>query len=69
MGPQITGPGWDNWRNPDNEKTAFFAEYKSTGPGAKIEQRVPWSHQLSLGQSQAYSIKGILSGKDNWIVE
>ena len=69
MGPQITPVGWDNWRNPENEKTAFFAEYKSTGPGANIEQRAPWSHQLNADELKAYTIKNIFSGKDNWDAE
>lgn len=69
MGPQIIPVGWDNWRNPENEKTAFFAEYKSTGPGANIEQRVSWSHQLSADELKVYTIKNILSGKDNWVTE
>ncbi|WP_235727015.1 pectinesterase family protein [Hymenobacter siberiensis] len=34
MGAHITPAGWDNWKNPANEKTAYFAEYRSTGPGA-----------------------------------
>jgi len=66
MGLQIIPAGWDNWRNHDNEKTAFFAEYKSTGPGANATGRVPWSHQLSKNDRKAYTIKTILSGKDNW---
>ena len=31
--------GWNNWRNPKNEQTARYAEYKSTGP-APIQARV-----------------------------
>ncbi len=30
MGSHIIPEGWDNWRNPDNEKTALFAEYQSS---------------------------------------
>jgi pectinesterase len=69
MGPQILPVGWDNWRNPDNEKNAFFAEYKSTGPGANDSGRVTWSHQLTSTEIKTYTIKNILSGKDNWNVE
>jgi pectinesterase len=66
MGSHILPPGWDNWRNPDNEKTAYFAEYKSTGPGANSAGRVGWSHQLNANELKLYTIKNILSGKDNW---
>lgn len=47
--------GWDNWRNPENEKTAFFAEYKNTGEGASIDGRVAWSHQLSDEEVKDYN--------------
>ena len=69
MGAQITPIGWDNWRNPDNEKTAFFAEYESTGPGADAKGRAAWSHQLTSTELKAYTIANILSGKDGWNVE
>ncbi|WP_461451573.1 pectinesterase family protein [Mucilaginibacter sp.] len=69
MESRIVPAGWDNWRNPDNEKTAFFAEYKSTGPGAHISGRAAWSHQLTSTEIKSYTIKNILSGKDGWDVE
>jgi len=34
MGAHIASTGWDNWSNPENEKTTYFAEYHSIGPGA-----------------------------------
>lgn len=34
MGAHIVPAGWDNWSNSENEKTARFIEYDSTGPGA-----------------------------------
>jgi pectinesterase len=59
MGAHIVPIGWDNWRNPDNEKTAFFAEYKSTGPGANPAGRAAWSHQLTDAEAKYYTIKNI----------
>ncbi len=47
LGKHIVKAGWDNWRNPKNEKTARYAEYKNTGEGADISQRVSWARQLS----------------------
>lgn len=46
--------GWDNWKNPANEATAWFAESNSTGPGARIGTRVPWSHQLTLAEAKRF---------------
>ncbi|MCR8666795.1 pectinesterase family protein [Aestuariibaculum sp. M13] len=36
----IRSEGWHNWGNPENEETAFFAEYNCYGAGSKINERV-----------------------------
>ncbi|RKR81476.1 pectinesterase [Mucilaginibacter gracilis] len=56
----IKPEGWDNWRNPENEKTAYYAEYKNTGPGYQPNQRVTWSHQLTDAEASKYTMKQIL---------
>ncbi|WP_439698344.1 pectinesterase family protein [Mucilaginibacter sp. AW1-7] len=68
MGSHILKEGWDNWRNPENEKTTFFAEYQSKGNGADAKERVTWSHPLSADDFKKYTIKNILAGNDNWDV-
>jgi pectinesterase len=50
----IKPAGWDNWRDPNREKTAYYAEYKSSGPGANPEGRVKWSHQLTDDEAGKY---------------
>jgi pectinesterase len=60
IGSMIRPEGWDNWRNPENEKTAYYAEYKNTGPGYKPEQRAAWSHQLTDAEAAKYTMKQIL---------
>jgi len=62
LGNMISGAGWDNWRNPENEKTAYYAEYKDTGPGYKPAQRVTWSHQLSDDEVKLYTKALVLNG-------
>lgn len=62
----IKPEGWHNWKKPEAEKTVFYAEFNSTGSGGDVKNRVAWSHQLTKEQSKDYSIKNILSGKDNW---
>ena len=47
LGSHIVPAGWENWRNPDNEKTARYAEYNNSGEGANTKQRVSWSRQLT----------------------
>lgn len=43
MDEHVRSEGWDNWRNPDNEQTARFAEYQSSGSGARLAERVGWA--------------------------
>lgn len=47
MGKHILPVGWDNWRNPENEKTARFEEYASTGEGGDMSHRRNWSKKLT----------------------
>ncbi len=71
----IKPEGWDNWRDPAREKTAWFAEYKSKGPGAKPAARVAWSKQLTASEASQFArqrffsqaVKG-LTGKANQAV-
>ena len=66
MGDHIKPVGWDNWRNPTNEQTVRFAEYKNTGPGADLSARVKWARQLTDEEAKAYTLQNICKGKDNW---
>ena len=70
MGAHIAPAGWNPWKGdamfPDKEKTAYYAEYKSFGPGAATTERVEWSKQLTAGEAKKYTLKNILGGKDNW---
>ena len=67
MGRHIRLEGWNNWSNPDNEKTAYYAEYKSRGEGANPGKRVSWSHQLN--DISDYNISEVLKGNDGWNCE
>ncbi|MDB5252896.1 MAG: pectin esterase [Flaviaesturariibacter sp.] len=64
MGDHILPEGWNNWKNPANEATARFAEYKSTGPGANPTARAPWTKQLTDEQASRYTLKTILGTWD-----
>jgi pectinesterase len=66
LGRHITPAGWDNWRNAENEKTAYYAEYKSTGPGASPATRVAWARQLTPKEAKKYSLKQIFGGPQAW---
>lgn len=60
LGKHIVPEGWNNWKNPANEKTARYAEYNSSGPGANILARASWSRQLTGEEVKKYTIKNIL---------
>jgi pectinesterase len=66
MGAHIKPAGWDNWRNPQNEKTARYAEYNSTGPGANPDGRLPWTKQLRREEADSITIEKVLAGADGW---
>ena len=59
----ILPAGWHNWNKPDAEKTSFYAEYNSTGEGARPAERVHWSHQLTDDQAGEYTLENIFG---NW---
>lgn len=62
----IKPEGWDNWRKPENEKTARYSEYQCTGEGADRTKRVAWSKELTAEEAANYTIDNILSGDDQW---
>ena len=65
MGDHIKPEGWNHWL-PEREKTAYMAEYKSTGKGANSAARVTWSHQLTDAEVKTFSTENFLKGKDGW---
>lgn len=59
----IIEEGWNNWKNPANEATARFAEYRNTGPGADTLKRVRWAKQLTDSAAVAITYKTVFK---NW---
>ena len=64
---QIAPDGWNNWGNPENEKTTFYAEYKNTGEGADTKSRVAWSKQLSEKDVKEFTPENIFSNNNSGI--
>ena len=64
---QIAPEGWNNWSNAENEKTAFYAEYKNRGEGAATEKRVSWSRQLTDKEANEYTLQNILANANSTI--
>ena len=65
----VSPEGWNNWGNAANEKTAYYAESNSTGPGARPSARVSWSHQLTASEANQFEPAVFLAGPDHWNAE
>lgn len=59
LGNIIKPEGWHNWDKIESETTAYYAEYKNSGPGYKPDSRVKWSHQLTDEQASEYTLEKI----------
>lgn len=70
LGSHIVPEGWNPWKGdvmfPDKEKTAYYAEYESTGAGATRNGRVSWAKQLNADEAKQYTLLNILGGADKW---
>jgi PelA/Pel-15E family pectate lyase len=65
MGEHIRPEGWHQWE-PQRVKTAYFAEYKSSGKGGESQKRVEWARQLSEEDAKQFLPQNFLQGKDGW---
>ena len=63
---EMNPAGWNNWGNPANESTAWYAEVNSTGPGASATTRVPWAHHLTPAEAKQFLPAAFLAGTDHW---
>jgi len=66
MSEVIRPEGWNNWNQPDREKTSRYAEFGSTGPGANTSARVKWAKQLTEAEAKVITLQRVLAGADNW---
>jgi PelA/Pel-15E family pectate lyase len=65
MDAAIRPEGWHHWE-PHREKTAYFAEYGSTGKGASPDTRVAWARKLTDADIKQFSIEYFIGGMDGW---
>ena len=66
MADIVRPEGWNNWNQPEREKTSRYAEFASAGAGAKPNDRVKWARQLSDAEAKIITVQRVLSGADNW---
>jgi len=61
MGNHILSEGWSNWSGTGRDKTAYYAEYGNTGPGANTAKRVSWAKILTKKEAKKYTIGNIFN--------
>ena len=66
LGKHIVPAGWHNWGKQSNEETARYMEYKNTGEGANVSERVAWSKQLTKKEAEAVTVDAIFGTQSNW---
>lgn len=66
MGEHIKDEGWDNWDKPHAEKSTFYGEYNSRGPGGCMEKRVHWAKVLTDEDVKEYTLENILGTDEKW---
>ena len=66
LGKHIVLAGWHNWGKQSNEETARYMEYKNTGEGANLSERVAWSKQLTKKEAEAVTVDAIFGTQSNW---
>jgi len=68
IGAHINPEGWSTWKGSPTErlKTATYAEYNSSGPGANASAREPLSRKLTKDDARKYETKAYLKGSDGW---
>ncbi len=58
--------GWSPWGKNPEAPGAYYAEFNSTGPGARPPARVAWSHQLDAATAMQFHPEVFLAGADHW---
>jgi len=68
MGAHIEPPGWREWHPGETHslETAFYAEYNSSGPGARIAERDPHGKQLTPAEAVRFDPRRVLAGDGHW---
>ena len=66
MAEVIRPEGWHNWSKPEAEKTTFYGEFGSTGPGGVGTARVPWAHALTAADAAVLTPAQVLAGAAGW---
>ncbi|KAH7578655.1 hypothetical protein JRO89_XS01G0411200 [Xanthoceras sorbifolium] len=67
MSSVVNPAGWSNNFQTEREKTVFFGEYKSSGPGANPATRAKFTKQLTEAQARPFMVLGYIQGS-KWLL-
>lgn len=59
LGAHIRPAGWQAWSNKEDVNTTTYLEYKNYGPGARINERINWSRQLSDKEAKEITMEAV----------
>ena len=62
----LSPEGWSTWKGNNNDRTAFYAVYNNSGPGASTASLAPWTHQLTATEARQFLPENFLRGPDHW---
>lgn len=64
----IVPEGWHNWGRVENQSTARYSEYHSTGAGGAIlSSRVKWSAQLDSAAVSVITLENVMRQSSEWV--
>ena len=68
IGAHIQPAGWSEWHKGETDRlrTAYYAEFNNTGPGAHVGEREALMHALTAEEAKQFETKAWLSGADGW---
>jgi pectinesterase len=59
MAAIVAPGGWGDWNDVSRRETVRFAEYRSSGPGAKPSLRVPFAKQLNDAEAGSVTLQNV----------
>ncbi|CAI0469819.1 unnamed protein product [Linum tenue] len=68
MDQVVLPQGWNDWGKTERDRRVFYGEYKCSGPGADVTERVPWARILSDEEAQPFLGTYYVDG-DEWLVD
>jgi pectinesterase len=66
LSADVIPQGWSTWGKAQDAPHTFYAEFNSTGIGARPSARINWSRQLSSSEADKFKPGSFLSGTDHW---